>query len=155
MNDLDLISIDAAILLPLIAAPLVWRIRSADRARTWSLAIAAFTPRGRLAGKLMLEDGPKFLAVQYIHVEDEFQRCGVGTRLYEKALAIACDYGKRLASDDSRTRFSEGFWAKQVKKGRAQCVSKSRGIKLDDEWRESGEYWSCGRYAVRAGCAWR
>lgn len=50
MNDLDLISIDAAILLPLVAAPLVWRIRSADRARTWSLAIAACTLLLVLAG---------------------------------------------------------------------------------------------------------
>jgi NADH-quinone oxidoreductase subunit M len=50
MNELDLISIDAAILLPIVAAPLVWRIKSADRARTWSLAIAGCTLGLVLAG---------------------------------------------------------------------------------------------------------
>jgi NADH-quinone oxidoreductase subunit M len=76
MNDLDLISIDAAILLPLIAAPLVWRIRSADRARTWSLAIAAFTLLLVLAGWAAFAFTPGDAALpagvgpsRYLHVD--------------------------------------------------------------------------------------
>jgi NADH-quinone oxidoreductase subunit M len=76
VNDLDLISIDAAILLPLIAAPLVWRIRSAERARTWSLAITACTLLLVLAGWVAFAFTPGEAALpasagpsRYLHVD--------------------------------------------------------------------------------------
>lgn len=43
MNDLGLLWIEAAILLPLFAAPVMWQSRNVDRARTWSISIAVAT----------------------------------------------------------------------------------------------------------------
>lgn len=83
-------------------------------------------------------------------------RCGVGTRLYETALAEACRRGLRLSSDTSRTRFSEKFWKKQVEKGRAECVyTQKKGHRgaamLDESLSDTGRRWRCRRYAMK-GC---
>jgi hypothetical protein len=48
---------------------------------------------------------------------------GLGTRVYERAMRVACDVGGGYAitSDTTRSVFSEAFWRKQVAKGRATC----------------------------------
>lgn len=104
------------------------------------------------------EEDPSLLYVQWVNVEarrlDE-QRCGIGTRLYEHALAEACGRGFRLASDTQRTRFSEGFWKKQVAKGRAECLPQPRKTKrgaeqLDELFVPTGRRWRCRRYALKS-----
>jgi GNAT superfamily N-acetyltransferase len=63
------------------------------------------------------------ISVGFIDVHPSMQRCGLGTRLYEKAAKIACEEaGVGLQSDIERTTASQGFWNKQVAKGRAHCV---------------------------------
>jgi GNAT superfamily N-acetyltransferase len=63
----------------------------------------------------------KGLIVSDIHVAPEKRRKGYGTRLYEAAANYACDEGLRLMSADTRSHFSEAFWRKQRRKGRAVC----------------------------------
>lgn len=64
-------------------------------------------------------------SVSLIEVEPGFARCGVGTRLYEKAARIACaEGGTPLRSDVYRTAASQGFWEKQVRVGRAICAGR-------------------------------
>lgn len=55
---------------------------------------------------------------------EEREPSGLGTRMYERALRAVCDVGKAYAitSDTTRSEFSEAFWQKQVRKGRARCV---------------------------------
>lgn len=113
------------------------------------------SPEGsrRVLGEMVLNpvrDG-KHLAVNMVTVDDRYQRCGVGTRLYEAALAAACEQGLRLASDTQRTDGSEGFWQKQVAKGRAQCVSSAPADRLNERWGPEGT-WSCGRFAMLETC---
>ena len=83
--------------------------------------------------------------------------CGVGTRLYEKMYKTACSNGARLVSDDGRTDFSEGFWKKQQRKGRAYCVNKNvRGRRLHYDGnmiQETGQTWSCGRWGMKRKCS--
>lgn len=50
------------------------------------------------------------------------QRMGYGTCLYEAAAKYVCGKGRQLFSDTERSVDSDGFWAKQARKGRAQCV---------------------------------
>lgn len=64
--------------------------------------------------------------VGYIHVERDARRCGLGTQLYAKAAATACKTFKSgLQSDEERSAAADGFWQKQVRKGRAACVAPS------------------------------
>lgn len=82
----------------------------------------------RVVGEMWIERG-KFADrlvthVNAINVTDK--RCGIGTRLYEHAAKIACrEFGAPLASDVQRSGFAQGFWKKQVDKGRAKCVVKT------------------------------
>lgn len=77
----------------------------------------------RMVGRAMLTNTGTSYYVSTISVASGFPlRCGVGTRLYERALAFACKEKKPLLSDDLRTAASDGFWQKQVAKGRAQCI---------------------------------
>ena len=46
---------------------------------------------------------------------------GLGTGLYEAAAREACKRGTTLAGSDMRSPFSEKFWKRQVKNGRATC----------------------------------
>lgn len=52
---------------------------------------------------------------------------GIGTRLYEMLLNDACDAGAPLTSSNMRSVFSEAFWRKQARKGRAVCLYKGSG----------------------------
>lgn len=72
---------------------------------------------------------------------------GVGTRLYEAAAHVACSSGRTLTSDDKRSRFSEGFWKKQAKKGRATCDASKPGTRLNDDLSYRGN-WKCHRYLL-------
>lgn len=95
---------------------------------------------------LMTPGGTMMVAYSYTH--KDYRRCGFGTKLYERMRQIACDRGKRLASDTTRTKFSEGFWRKQVSRGRAKCLFKPR------RWQrgEIPEDSSCGQYALKRAC---
>lgn len=70
--------------------------------------------------------GPQLVGVPYtshIEVTWEMQRCGIGTKLYGEAAKIACkEFGEPLHSDIERSVQAEGFWQKQVTKGRAVCT---------------------------------
>lgn len=101
---------------------------------------------------LMLRKREKRATVDYIRVNREFERCGVGTKIYEKMLEIACATGMRFTSDISRTDASEGFWRKQVKKGRARCVKNGGpGDKLNERFDKVG-FWECERYELKERC---
>lgn len=83
-------------------------------------------------------------------------RCGLGTRLYETALREACQRGLRLTSDRTRSDASEGFWRKQVAKGRARCVrpgGASRFIfDLETGESEIDGTWDCTQYEMVETC---
>jgi hypothetical protein len=64
--------------------------------------------------------------------------------MYEHAAKIACRAGAPLASDATRTKYSEGFWGKQAKKGRATCVARAGGVRL-----EAGTFAPKGRLSCR------
>jgi hypothetical protein len=73
---------------------------------------------------------------------------GIGTKLYEYAARVACRERAPLMSDAYRTKYSQGFWEKQDRKGRATCAVRSGGKKLSSNFEITGE-WECGRYALR------
>jgi GNAT superfamily N-acetyltransferase len=77
---------------------------------------------GQIEVDLMYSDGELIQAsVGLINVDRDLQRCGVGTRLYERAARIACKRGVKLRSDTSRSNKAEAFWRKQERKGRVVC----------------------------------
>jgi len=88
---------------------------------------------GGAYGDLTVELGSKKssapVRVTYHWVNDVFQRCGVGTRLYHAAAKFSCEqYSAPLASDKLRSASSHGFWIKQVAKGRAECAKPARRL---------------------------
>jgi hypothetical protein len=101
-----------------------------------------------------LDDGEPIMAVEYAKVIAH-RRCGIGTKLYEKALALACENRLPLASDSQRTEASEGFWSKQAKKGRAVCylsdVPAGRLHHSPTGFTTVGK-WPCYRYVMREAC---
>lgn len=60
--------------------------------------------------------------VAYSEVSPSHRMDKVGTALYEAAAAFACENNSRLASDETRSEFSEAFWRKQARKRRASCI---------------------------------
>jgi len=106
--------------------------------------------RGRELGYMEIEEaqkgGLRFFKVAFVTVTK--MGIGIGTKLYEKGARAACRMGRPLASDSSRTRFSQGFWEKQAKKGRATCVpGTGRATRLSDDFEQTGQ-WSCGTYSL-------
>lgn len=89
---------------------------------------------GRIAAGL--EFGRPPFSTAHVVVKPDVQRCGVGTRLYEIAAQGACDMGYKLASDSYRSSMSQGFWAKQMKKGRARCISTADPVITEQQERE-------------------
>jgi murein DD-endopeptidase MepM/ murein hydrolase activator NlpD len=77
---------------------------------------------GKIVAELNTERSSNQMIIGMVKVDPGIQRCGVGTRLYERAAARGCNKGLLLRSDSWRTPASEGFWKKQEKKGRARCV---------------------------------
>ena len=104
-------------------------------------ALIEATVGGQSVGKvIVVKEGGGVPYVSFIRVEPEMQRCGLGTKLYEQAASYTCKAFKEpLHSDRERTAMSDGFWAKQVVKGRAACVSRMRNR---PEVYESESYWS-------------
>ena len=102
---------------------------------------------------LPTSDNQRFAIVSNIGVASE--RCGVGTRLYQKLYKIACKNRAIFASDNQRTEASEGFWRKQEKKGRAVCNARdSRGIRLKASgftYTPIGR-WPCHSYRMKKTC---
>lgn len=94
------------------------------------------------------------LTVGTVSVLDSYQRCGVGTKLYERAAAVARARGVKLYSDAARTEASQGFWEKQVRKGRAKCARKGAGARKirmtpgRDIVEERGR-WPCLEYVLK------
>lgn len=81
---------------------------------------------GSLTAWRRSESGETVMSVRDIGVNR--RRHGIGTQLYEKAAEVACEeFGLPLASDrsTSRSKMSEGFWKKQLKKKRARCIGES------------------------------
>lgn len=75
-----------------------------------------------LLAQMRVKVRPAYLSVGFIKVEDAYLKKRWGTRLYELALAESCRTGKPLSSDNLRSEFSEAFWRKQQRKGRAKCL---------------------------------
>ena len=70
---------------------------------------------------LLKQDEERAAVVDYVTVDNNRQKNGVGTFLYETAAKDACRLGYTLKSSDYRSEFSEAFWQKQARKGRASC----------------------------------
>lgn len=65
----------------------------------------------------------RMFLVEGVYVDDNYQRHGVGTRLYEAAAEFACANGATLASGQRlRGAHSNDFWRKQIAKGRATTL---------------------------------
>lgn len=58
-------------------------------------------------------------ALQVTEAEVDPSGCGIGTRLYEALSKVACARGVPFRSDSQLKPDAEGFWKKQVRKGRA------------------------------------
>jgi GNAT superfamily N-acetyltransferase len=104
--------------------------------------------------RLMLPYRGNKLVVTDIEVKPKYRNCGLATRMYERAAAIACGRGLRLASDTTRTTMSETFWKKQVRKGRATCAMPGPAWHITGYGRGAqrvGE-WPCGTYAMKRPC---
>lgn len=73
-----------------------------------------------------------------------------GTRLYEHGARHACAAsGRGLVSDYRRSDAAEGFWRKQVEKGRARCMMKQRpGFRYDPKTHEMKPHWPCFMYEL-------
>lgn len=97
-------------------------------------------------------DYHKTLTVQESWVKPSHQRCGLGTKLYEKIAQTSCAKFKRgLMSDTARSEYSQGFWRKQVDKGRARCVIESMNAKNREADPETGIVYGregCERYQL-------
>lgn len=93
-----------------------------DKHGRQGLIAGAITVTKRSAGGI----GPQLFGIPYtshVEVTKELQRCGIGTKLYKEAAKIACkEFGEPLHSDIERSAQAEGFWQKQVAKGRAVCT---------------------------------
>jgi GNAT superfamily N-acetyltransferase len=102
-------------------------------------------PAGAMNLTEVYEQGDFVLAVTDAAVKPEYRRCGIGTKLYERAMKIACEQGLRIASDELRSDMSEGFWKKQLEKKRAKCIRGVGGRLPEGQW-------PCRRYVMREAC---
>jgi hypothetical protein len=62
--------------------------------------------------------------------DPKLRRARWGTKLYERGLELACRHGMTFVSSSMRSEFSEAFWRKQVRKGRARCLRSTGKNKL-------------------------
>ena len=99
---------------------------STQTSRGKSSSIETISVEAKVDGKtvgLVIVEKPRGDPPYVGFVEVDLKRCGIGTRLYERAAKIACkEFGQPLHSDVLRSDEAQGFWAKQVRKGRATCV---------------------------------
>lgn len=101
-----------------------------------------------IVGAVMLQpDG----SIESIGLDPEFRHKGIGTQLYQRAAAMACsEIGEPLRSDMERSGYSQAFWEKQVRKGRARCESPTRlpaptGVPIETVTYGRGQ---CTRYVL-------
>lgn len=80
-----------------------------------------------IAGKIKSQQR---LQVAIAFVLPGYVRRGLGTKGYEALAAWACANNYVLTSDQARTDASEGFWKKQLTKGRAEYDAESRKYRL-------------------------
>jgi len=112
------------------------------KARHGSFTIDGVNKDGEIVATLLANaDNPTThdYHVGWVSVDEEYQSQKIGTALYEAAAAEVCYRKGTLKSDFLRSEFSEGFWAKQTKKGRAKCLSSYNrtvgyGNYYDDPW---------------------
>ena len=115
--------------------------------------------------ELSIFRGKAIVKVIEINADDTPRRCGVGTRVYQQLYALACKHGAALSSDIVRSDHSEGFWRKQVAKGRASCATTFDGrgaerISASDftivrNRDGSRARWKCGYYEMKKPCPGR
>jgi GNAT superfamily N-acetyltransferase len=75
---------------------------------------------GREVGRMNVTLKPVGAKVVTVSVEAAHRRAGVATRLYQAAAHEACEhFGVPLVSGLQRSASAEGFWRKQLSKGRA------------------------------------
>ena len=88
--------------------------------------------------------------VTHVHVEPHLRKRGIATQLYEKAAQLMGEEGLALASDTTRSRFSEGFWEKQWAHDRALAIEDDRGAAVldDDGSRDPDQRWDVHRYIL-------
>lgn len=105
------------------------------------LTITAGQNVGKLKASIRVAD--EVLRVDIVRVQDASLRQGIGTKMYELAAKIACkQFEVPLASDMKRTKYSEGFWQKQVKKGRAEVVRPFElGMLRDEDFKQYDFYY--------------
>lgn len=134
------------------AAPLTvpQKIRT-ERQTPSSFKLQVRDGREVLAWIEVAEGTGRFMHVRNLKVLPDARRRGLATKLYERAAQKACaDYGRSIASDDIRSAGAEGFWQKQVSKGRARCVDKS-GADYFDPYTDRivpGRRWACRLFAL-------
>lgn len=79
---------------------------------------------GRVIGSLRVALVQNRMEVLGIEVVPILRRCGIGTGLYQRMADWGCKNNKWLKSGVSRSRYAQGFWSKQERKGRAVCIAK-------------------------------
>ena len=84
----------------------------------------AVNANGEQIGRLDLDEvSPDVYRVSWSGTDESVRGQKVGLALYEAAAEEACKRGWTITSDAVRSRYSENFWAKQERKGRATCVT--------------------------------
>lgn len=112
-----------------------------------SVQFEAFDKNGNVVGHVRTSSPNRWddtMDVSFSEVDASYRMDKVGTALYEVAAAYACEHGKTLASDETRSEFSEAFWRKQARKGRVSCLQDNEGGEeiepdIDDIYREYGD----------------
>lgn len=106
----------------------------------YAVEVVVRDARDRYAGALTLtkekRGGRDVLVVDQIEVLPEFRKKRLGTKMYEWATKVACRLNRPLSSSSNRSEWSESFWRKQQRKGRAGCTG--TGTMKDGG---NGKYW--------------
>ena len=136
--------------------------------------VFTLSKNGKIVAEMQMKEAEDdALSVSGIEVAKPADRKkGLGTKMYEQALAFSCEQGKPLVSDSQRSEFAEAFWRKQWAKGRAECIP-GQGDLYSFPMRElkkrvspekfaemvaklpkpQGKHWPCRRYEIIRPCA--
>lgn len=113
-----------------------------------AIRITALYPNRQRAGQILVKGN----TVAYIRTSASLRRCGLGTQLYTRVAQELCKEGRGLVSDTTRTDAAEGFWRKQVRKNRAECLP-GRGERLSYSdktgFTRTQNYWACRKYKLK------
>jgi len=112
--------------------------------------IEALVDKRNVVGHVIVVKADGVPYVSDIRVSPQMQRCGLGTKLYEQAAQYTCEaFKKPLHSDVERSAMSDGFWKKQVKKGRAVCtVQAQEPASSTPDWIPVEGRSGCARYRL-------